>query len=88
MTASVLVTSMHVLDSFDRMSHERQTTRARYRYHRYRCDHCRRCSRVGLYDQSELNRHVRRVVGTTPGAYARELKVLTAPGKATLGACR
>ncbi|HKY37247.1 MAG TPA: helix-turn-helix transcriptional regulator [Polyangiaceae bacterium] len=29
--------------------------------------------RVGLYDQSQLNRHFRRIVGTTPGAYAREL---------------
>ncbi|CAN5924992.1 N/A [soil metagenome] len=27
--------------------------------------------RVGLYDQSQLNRHFRRLVGTTPGAYAR-----------------
>jgi len=27
--------------------------------------------RVGLYDQSPLNRHFRRIVGTTPGAYAR-----------------
>jgi AraC-like DNA-binding protein len=30
---------------------------------------------VGLYDQSQLNRHFRRIVGTTPGAYARELNV-------------
>ncbi|HVY25801.1 MAG TPA: AraC family transcriptional regulator [Polyangiaceae bacterium] len=30
-------------------------------------------ARVGLYDQSQLNRHFRRLVGTTPGAYAREL---------------
>lgn len=29
--------------------------------------------RVGLYDQSQLNRHFRRIVGTTPGAYARRL---------------
>jgi AraC-like DNA-binding protein len=29
-------------------------------------------SSVGLYDQSQLNRHFRRLVGTTPGAYARE----------------
>lgn len=29
--------------------------------------------RVGFYDQSQLNRHFRRIVGTTPGAYAREL---------------
>jgi AraC-like DNA-binding protein len=26
---------------------------------------------VGLYDQSQLNRHFRRIVGVTPGAYAR-----------------
>ena len=26
---------------------------------------------VGLYDQSQLNRHFRRIVGTTPGEYAR-----------------
>jgi AraC-like DNA-binding protein len=31
--------------------------------------------RVGLYDQSQLNRHFRRIVGMTPGAYARELQV-------------
>jgi len=31
--------------------------------------------RVGLYDQSQLNRHFRRIVGTTPGAYARELNL-------------
>jgi AraC-like DNA-binding protein len=31
--------------------------------------------RVGLYDQSQLNRHFRRLVGTTPGAYARALGV-------------
>jgi AraC-like DNA-binding protein len=29
--------------------------------------------RVGLYDQSQLNRHFRRIVGTTPGAYAHDL---------------
>lgn len=29
-------------------------------------------ARVGLYDQSQLNRHFRRIVGTTPGAYARD----------------
>lgn len=29
--------------------------------------------RVGFYDQSQLNRHFRRVVGTTPAVYAREL---------------
>jgi AraC-like DNA-binding protein len=27
---------------------------------------------VGLYDQSQLNRHFQRLVGMTPGAYARE----------------
>lgn len=27
---------------------------------------------VGLYDQSQLNRHFRRLVGTTPGRYAQE----------------
>jgi AraC-like DNA-binding protein len=27
--------------------------------------------RVGLYDQSQLNRHFRRLVGTTPGEFAR-----------------
>jgi AraC-like DNA-binding protein len=42
--------------------------------------------RVGLYDQSQLNRHFRRIVGTTPGAYARELNLPSAPRKATLGA--
>jgi len=31
--------------------------------------------RVGLYDQSQLNRHFRRIVGMTPGAYARELNI-------------
>jgi AraC-like DNA-binding protein len=31
--------------------------------------------RVGLYDQSQLNRHFRRIVGTTPGAYVRGLLV-------------
>jgi AraC-like DNA-binding protein len=29
--------------------------------------------RVGLCDQSQLNRHFRRIVGTTPGAYARNV---------------
>lgn len=29
-------------------------------------------TQVGFYDQSQLNRHFRRLVGTTPGAYARE----------------
>ncbi|MFT3772244.1 MAG: AraC family transcriptional regulator [Minicystis sp.] len=28
---------------------------------------------VGLYDQSQLNRHFRRIVGTTPGRYARSV---------------
>jgi AraC-like DNA-binding protein len=42
--------------------------------------------RVGLYDQSQLNRHFRRIVGTTPGAYARELQVRSAPKTATLRA--
>ena len=28
-------------------------------------------SQVGFYDQSQLNRHFRRLVGTTPGQYAR-----------------
>lgn len=28
---------------------------------------------VGLYDQSQLNRHFRRIVGTTPGQYARSV---------------
>jgi AraC-like DNA-binding protein len=28
-------------------------------------------SRVGLYDQSALNRHFRRIVGTTPGQFAK-----------------
>ncbi len=29
---------------------------------------------VGLYDESQLNRHFRRIVGTTPGRYARAMK--------------
>lgn len=29
---------------------------------------------VGLYDQSQLTRHFRRIVGTTPAAYARALR--------------
>ncbi len=41
---------------------------------------------VGLYDQSQLNRHFRRIVGTTPGAYARALNLPSAPRRATLGA--
>lgn len=28
---------------------------------------------VGFYDQSQLTRHLRRVVGTTPGRWARAL---------------
>ena len=28
---------------------------------------------VGLYDQSQLNRHFRRIVGTTPAQYARRV---------------
>jgi AraC-like DNA-binding protein len=31
-------------------------------------------ARVGLCDQSQLNRHFRRIVGTTPGAYARDVR--------------
>jgi len=42
--------------------------------------------RVGFYDQSQLNRHFRRIVGTTPGAYARDLDVPAARRKATAGA--
>lgn len=30
-------------------------------------------ARVGLYDQSQLNRHFRRIVGTTPGRYGASL---------------
>jgi AraC-like DNA-binding protein len=41
---------------------------------------------VGLYDQSQLNRHFRRIVGTTPGAYARALNVSPVPRRASLGA--
>lgn len=29
---------------------------------------------VGLYDQSQLNRHFRRIVGLTPGEFAREVQ--------------
>jgi AraC-like DNA-binding protein len=29
-------------------------------------------AQVGLYDQSQLNRHFRRIVGTTPGRYLRD----------------
>ena len=28
---------------------------------------------VGIYDQSQLNRHFKRIVGVTPGQYARAL---------------
>ncbi|MDI1484635.1 AraC family transcriptional regulator [Polyangium sp. y55x31] len=31
-------------------------------------------SEVGLYDQSQLNRHFRRIVGTTPGHYAHTVR--------------
>jgi len=31
-------------------------------------------ARVGLYDQSQLSRHFRRIVGTTPGRYAAEAR--------------
>ena len=34
---------------------------------------CDVASRVGLYDQSQLNRHFRRIVGTSPGIYAQRL---------------
>jgi AraC-like DNA-binding protein len=30
--------------------------------------------RVGLYDQSQLHRHFKRIVGLTPGAYARAVR--------------
>ena len=30
--------------------------------------------RVGLYDQSQLHRHFKRIVGVTPGAYARSVR--------------
>jgi AraC-like DNA-binding protein len=30
--------------------------------------------RVGLYDQSQLHRHFRRIVGTTPAQYARSVQ--------------
>jgi AraC-like DNA-binding protein len=39
--------------------------------------------RVGLYDQSQLNRHFRRLVGTTPGAYARATGFLTSSSVST-----
>jgi len=44
--------------------------------------------RVGLYDQSQLNRHFRRIVGITPAAYARELNVPSSPRRARLGAAQ
>jgi len=44
--------------------------------------------RVGFYDQSQLNRHFRRLVGTTPGAYVRELNLPSAPRSATAGTRR
>lgn len=31
-------------------------------------------TRVGLYDQSQLHRHFKRIVGVTPGAYAKALR--------------
>ena len=31
-------------------------------------------ARVGLYDQSQLHRHFKRIVGVTPGAYARAMR--------------
>jgi AraC-like DNA-binding protein len=31
--------------------------------------------RVGLYDQIQLNRHFRRIVGTTPARYGSEQRV-------------
>lgn len=34
---------------------------------------------VGLYDQSQLNRHFKRIVGLTPGRYAQALAVSSAP---------
>jgi AraC-like DNA-binding protein len=46
-------------------------------------------SLVGLYDQSQLNRHFRRIVGTTPGRYAsaraHKRKRLTESPPALLG---
>jgi AraC-like DNA-binding protein len=29
---------------------------------------------VGFYDQSRLNQHFRRIVGTTPGRWVREVR--------------
>ena len=31
-------------------------------------------ARVGLYDQSQLHRHFKRIVGVTPGEYARAVR--------------
>lgn len=36
---------------------------------------------VGFYDESQLHRHFRRIVGTTPGAYARSLGKASAKSK-------
>jgi len=39
--------------------------------------------RVGLYDQSALNRHFRRIAGTTPGQFAKRVtlgRAATRPG--------
>jgi len=30
--------------------------------------------RVGLYDQSQLHRHFKRILGMTPGAWARAMR--------------
>ncbi|MBN8611183.1 MAG: helix-turn-helix transcriptional regulator [Deltaproteobacteria bacterium] len=38
--------------------------------------------RVGLYDQSQLTRHFRRIVGTTPGRYANERRGTARAGRA------
>lgn len=40
---------------------------------------------VGFYDQSQLNRHFRRIVGATPGEYARAVH---GPPPARLGRVR
>jgi len=32
-------------------------------------------ARVGLYDQSQLHRHFKRIVGMTPGAFARAVRL-------------
>ena len=31
-------------------------------------------ARVGLYDQSQLHRHFKRILGVTPGAWARAMR--------------